>query len=131
MKPSIETHILQSVKTTLQFHAGAENRIGYAELTAQIFGSATENNRRKLRAYISHINSDETNHLVICSDRTDGGLFVNGYTAEDVELHLKFIAEEESQAIATLAKIRAMRKKLAKLYPEQVMFQPSGQGRLL
>lgn len=130
MKIEIDPHIVNTVRSVMLHHIGGANRIAYDELTEFIYGKATENNRRKLRAVISSINSDATNNVVICSDRTDGGLFMNGSDSGDIERHLQFIGEEESQAHNTLVKVTAMRHKLARLYPDAVAVTPQGQGRL-
>ena len=122
-RPEIDPHIVTTVKSVMLRHVGSENRVGYDEMTAFIYGKDTENNRRKLRAVISAINADVTNGVVICSDRTDGGLFMNGSSEEDIEKHVHFIAQEESQAKSTLEKTKAMWQKYRHLYP--------GQGRLL
>ena len=130
MKIEIDPHVINTVRSVMNQHIGGSNRIAYDELTEFVFGKPTENNRRKLRAVISSINSDTTNNVVICSDRTDGGLFANGSDQDDIERHLQFIGEEESQAHNTLAKTAAMKHKLARLYPDAVAVTPQGQGSL-
>ena len=130
MKVEADPHIINTVRSVMLHHIGGANRIAYDELTEFVFGKASDNNRRKLRAVISHINSDTTNNVVICSDRTDGGLFANGNDQDDIERHLQFIGEEESQAHNTLAKTAAMKHKLARLYPDAMVACPQGQGSL-
>ena len=131
MKPDIDTHILTTVKSLLLHHIGAANRISYDELTEYVYGKPTENNRRKLRAVISAINGDPSNGVVICSDREDGGLFMNGSEQEDIEKHVHFAAQEESQAMSTLQKVHAYKSKINKLYGSDVLNPLPGQGRLL
>lgn len=131
MKPDIDTHILTTVKSLLLHHIGAANRISYDELTEYVYGKPTENNRRKLRAVISAINGDPSNGVVICSDREDGGLFMNGSEQEDIEKHVHFAAQEESQAMSTLQKVHAYKSKINKLYGSDVLNPQPGQGRLL
>ncbi len=130
MKPEIDSHVLQTVKTVMLRHVGHANRISYDALTASLFGRATDNNRRKLRAVISEINSEISNSMVICSDRTDGGLFCNGDAEEDIERHVKFILEEEAQAMSTLHKVHAYKSKVNLLYGSEVLDPKPGQGRL-
>jgi hypothetical protein len=130
MKPDIDPHTITAVKTIMLRHVGSANRISYDALTTAIFKSATNNNRRKLRAVISEINSDNSNGLVICSDRTDGGLFCNGDAVEDIERHVKFILEEEAQAMSTLHKVHAYKSKVNRLYGSDVLDPKPGQGRL-
>ncbi len=131
MKPEIDPQVLQTVKAVMLRHIGSANRISYGSLTAHIYGRDTDNNRRKLRAVISDINSDITNEVVICSDRTDGGLFMNGSSDEDIQKHVQFIGEEESQAMSTLQKIHAYKIKINRLYGSEVLNPLPGQGRLL
>ena len=130
MKPDIDTHILTAVKSLLLHHIGAANRISYDELTEYVYGKPTENNKRKLRAVIAAINADPNNRVVICSDR-EGGLFMNGSEQEDIEKHVHFIAQEESQAMSTLQKVHAYKSKINKLYGSDVLNPLPGQGRLL
>jgi len=131
MKIEIDQHVLQTVKTVMNRHIGSASRISYDELTTMMYGKPTENNRRKLRAVISAINGDATNEVVICSDREDGGLFMNGSDAEDIEKHVHFVAQEESQAMSTLQKVHAYKSKVNKLYGSDVLNPQPGQGRLL
>ena len=131
MKPDIDTHILTTVKSLLLHHIGAANRISYDKLTEYVYGKPTENNKRKLRAVISAINGDPSNGVVICSDREDGGLFMNGSEQEDIEKHVHFAAQEESQAMSTLQKVHAYKSKINKLYGSDVLNPQPGQGRLL
>lgn len=131
MKPEIDPQVLQTIKAVMLHHIGSANRISYGSLTAHIYEMDTDNNRRKLRAVISDINSDITNGVVICSDRTDGGLFMNGSDAEDIEKHVHFVAQEESQAMSTLQKVHAYKSKINKLYGSDVLNPLPGQGRLL
>lgn len=130
MKVEADPHIVNTVRSVMLHHIGGANRIAYDELTEFVFGKPTENNKRKLRAVISSINSDTTNNVVICSDRTDGGVFMNGSAQVDIERHLQFIGEEKSQAINMLTKVSAMEHKLARLYPDAVAIAPQGQGSL-
>ena len=130
MKIEIDQKILEDVKTFMQWHIGSANRVSYDELTAQMYGRSTENNRRKLRAVISAINGDPSNGVVICSDREDGGLFMNGSSDEDIEKHVHFISEEESQAMSTLQKVHAYKRKVNQLYGSEVLNPQPGQGRL-
>lgn len=67
MKQDIDPHTITAVKTIMLRHVGSANRISYDALTTAIFKSATNNNRRKLRAVISEINSDISNGLVMVS----------------------------------------------------------------
>ena len=131
MKIEVEQKILEDVKSFMQWHIGSASRISYDELTTMMYGKPTDNNRRKLRAVISAINGDPSNGVVICSDREDGGLFMNGSEQEDIEKHVHFAAQEESQAMSTLQKIHAYKSKINKLYGSDVLNPLPGQGRLL
>ena len=131
MKPDVDPHVLTTVKSLLLRHIGASNRVSYDDLTTRIYGKPTDNNRRKLRAVISAINGDATNEVIICSDREDGGLFMNGSEQEDIEKHVHFAAQEESQAMSTLQKVHAYKSKINKLYGSDVLNPLPGQGRLL
>jgi len=75
--------------------------------------------------------NDPSNGVVICSDREDGGLFMNGSDQEDIEKHVHFAAQEESQAMSTLQKVHAYKSKINKLYGSDVLNPLPGQGRLL
>ena len=129
MKIEADPHVIESVKAVLLQHIGGDNRISYDELTQFIYGKATDNNRRKLRAVIAAINADEHNKIVICSDRTDGGVFMNGNTENDLARHLDFIRQDESAALTMLEKVSAMKRKIASLYSHEWR-QQAGQGRL-
>ena len=131
MKPDVDPHVLTTVKSLLLRHIGASNRVSYDDLTTRIYGKPTDNNRRKLRAVISAINGDAANEVIICSDREDGGLFMNGSEQEDIEKHVHFAAQEESQAMSTLQKVHAYKSKINKLYGSDVLNPLPGQGRLL
>ena len=131
MKIEVEQKILEDVKSFMQWHIGSASRISYDELTTMMYGKPTDNNRRKLRAVISAINGDPSNGVVICSDREDGGLFMNGSEQEDIEKHVHFAAQEESQAMSTLQKVHAYKSKINKLYGSDVLNPLPGQGRLL
>jgi len=131
MKIEIDQHVLQTVKTVMNRHIGSASRISYDELTTMMYGKPTDNNRRKLRAVISAINGDPSNGVVICSDREDGGLFMNGSDQEDIEKHCHFIAQEKSQALSMLDKVTVMEHKVNKLYGSEVLNPQPGQGRLL
>ena len=121
MKPDIDTHILTTVKSLLLRHIGASNRVSYDDLTTRIYGKPTDNNRRKLRAVISAINGDPSNGVVICSDREDGGLFMNGHTDDDKARHLNFYFQERAQALTTLEKLSAMERKLSQMYGSELL----------
>ena len=131
MKIEIDQHVLTTVKSIMLRHVGSASRISYDELTTMMYGKPTDNNRRKLRAVISAINGDPSNGVVICSDREDGGLFMNGSDQEDIEKHVHFVAQEESQAMSTLQKVHAYKSKINKLYGSDVLNPLPGQGRLL
>ena len=132
MKPEIDPHILQTVKTVMTRHIGSVNSISYDNLTEIIYGKATENNKRKLRAVIAAINAEPDNKIVICSDRENGGVFMNGSSEDDIARHIAFYHQERAQALTTLEKLRAMERKLGHLYgPELLHPIAPGQGRLL
>lgn len=131
MKIEIDQHVLTTVKSVMLRHVGSTNRISYDELTAYLYGKPTDNNRRKLRAVISAINGDPSNGVVICSDREDGGVFMNGSSEDDIARHIAFYHQERAQALTTLEKLRAMERKLGHLYgPELLHPIAPGQGRL-
>jgi len=131
MKIEIDQHILTTVNTVMLRHVGSANRISYDELTTMMYGKPTDNNRRKLRAVISAINGDPSNGVVICSDREDGGLFMNGHTDDDKARHLNFYFQERAQALTTLEKLAAMEHKLSQMYGSELL-RPidTAQGRL-
>jgi len=133
MKIEIDQHILTTVKAVMLRHVGSASRISYDELTTYLYGKPTDNNRRKLRAVISAINGDATNEVIICSDREDGGLFMNGSSDDQVsiEKHVHFIAQEESQAVSMMKKVNAYKSKINKLYGSDVLNPLPGQVRLL
>lgn len=129
MKIEVDPHIVNTVRSVMLHHIGGDNRISYDELTQFIYGKATDNNRRKLRSVIAAINADEHNKIVICSDRENGGVFMNGNTENDLACHLDFIRQDESAALTMLEKVKAMKSKIASLYSHEWREQ-AGQGRL-
>lgn len=56
---------------------------------------------------------------------------MNGSSDEDIEKHVHFVAQEESQAMSTLEKVHAYKSKINKLYGSDVLNPQPGQGRLL
>jgi len=127
-QPEITDKEIASVKYHLSGHIGSNNRISVEDLTIAVYGAWSTNNKRKLRAVISHINMDDSDKCLILTDRSEGGYFLSG---DDPDPALSFIAEEESQALNTLKKISSMRRKVRMLYGRGVIEkQYDGQGRL-
>lgn len=129
-KMEIDPHIIATVKNYMLRHIGSANSVAYGALTEFIYGKDTENYRRMTRAVISAINADQSNGLLICSDRTDGGVFLNGSSEEDIEKHVRFAVEERAQAMSTLQKVHAYEHKVCQLYGSEVISPRPGQGRL-
>jgi len=116
MRIDLDPHVIQSLKTFMLLHIGADNRVTKEELARYLFGKSTENYIRLARQAISEVNLERGNNLLICSDREDGGFFLNGEDEESRARHEKFIAQEEGQALRMLEKVKSMKAKAADLY---------------
>ena len=128
MKPEISQDEIITMKTFMTRYRGAGNRVSPEALATYMYGKATLNNIRKARAVRREINADDTNNVLIVTDRDEGGFYLA--TSDDVERVKQHIAEEDSIALKELEKVRAMKRKAARLLG--VEFEPHpGQGRLL
>lgn len=126
-QPTITPQEIARVKHALLEHQGAHNRIAVEDLTASVYGKYTENNRRKLRAVIHEINSDERDRMLILTDTADGGFWLAG---KDPSPAITHYYEEESRAMNTLKKVKAMGRKIERLYGREALHPQPGQGRL-
>ena len=128
MKPEITQEEITNMRVFMTRHIGSNNRVSPEKLAEYMYGKPTTNNIRKCRAVRREINADDTNNLLIITDRDEGGFYLA--TREDAELVMRHIAEEDSIAMRELEKVRAMKRKAARLLG--VEFEPHpGQGRLL
>ena len=119
---------IEIVKSAMLEHMGEANRLTIEQLTARIYGSFTENNRRKLRAVIHEINTDDSNNLIILTDTKNGGFWLADKDPSPAVTHYY---EEESRAMNTLKKVKVMGHKIERLYGREALHPQPGQGRLL
>ena len=70
--------------------------------------------RRKLRFIVHEINSDDTDHLIL-TDTDEGGYWL-AVRGADPEPAVRHYWEEESRAMRTLEKVRAMKRKIVRKY---------------
>jgi hypothetical protein len=75
--------------------------------------------RRKLRAIVHEINSDDSDHLIL-TDTDEGGywLAVRGVDPAPAVSHFY---EEESRAVNTMRKAHAIRRKIVNLYGQEAI----------
>lgn len=97
-----------TVQQILQSHIGEENRIEIELLCKNL-----EMSRRKLRAIVHEINSDDTNHLIL-TDTDEGGYWMAD--KRDSETAVNNYFSEESRALKTLEKVNAMKHKIERIY---------------
>ena len=97
-----------TVQLKLQEHIGEANRIDILELCSLLGMS-----RRKLRAIVHEINSDDTNHLIL-TDTDEGGYWLAD--KRDSETAVNNYFSEESRALKTLEKVNAMKNKIERIY---------------
>ena len=128
MKPEISQDEILTMRTFMTRHIGSNNRVSPEKLAEYMYGKPTANNIRKCRAVRREINADDTNNLLIITDRDEGGFYLA--TREDAELVMRHIAEEDSIATKELEKVRAMKRKAKRSLGIEFDPQP-GQGRLL
>lgn len=128
MKPEISPNEILTMRVYMTRHIGSNNRVSPEDLARYMYGKPTANNIRKARAVRREINADEDNGIIIATDRDEGGFCLA--TREDADRVRQHIAEEDSIAMRELEKVRAMKRKAARLLG--VEFDPKpGQGRLL
>jgi hypothetical protein len=126
-KPEISPEEITNLKTFMLRHVGSNNRVSPERLAEYLYGKPTANNIRKARAARREINADDTNNMLIITDRDEGGFYLA--TREDAELVKRHIAEEDSIALAEWEKVRSMKRKAAQLLG--IEFEShAGQGRL-
>lgn len=126
MKPEISPEEILTMKTFMTRHVGSDNRVSPGKLAEYMYGKRTDNAIRKCRLVRREINADESNNLLICTDRIEGGFYLaDGNDMEEVAKH---IAEEYSIAMRELEKVSAMKRKAKRLYPDYEAVE--GQGRL-
>lgn len=109
-------------------YIGSNNRVSPERLAEYLYGKATANNIRRARAVRREINADDTNNILIVTDRDEGGFYLA--TREDAALVEKHIAEEDGIAMRELEKVRAMKRKEARMLGIEFV-KHEGQGRLL
>ena len=125
-KPEISPEEVMNLKTFMLHHVGSNNRVSPERLAEYLYGKPTANNIRKARQVRREINADESNNLLICTDRDQGGFYLaSGDDMEEVSSH---IAEEASIAARELEKVSAMKRKARRMYPDYEGIE--GQGRL-
>jgi len=130
MKPEISEQEILTMQTFMLRHVGSNNRVSPDELARYLYGKPTLNNIRKCRQVRREINADDSNNLLICTDRDEGGFYLAD--ANDVDAVTRHIAEEASIAARELEKVSAMKRKARRIYG--LDFEPeryAGQGRLL
>lgn len=130
MKPEISPNEILTMKTFMLHHVGSDNRVSPEKIAEYMYGKATENNIRRCRQVRREINADDTNNILICTDRDEGGFYLAD--ANDVDAVTRYIMAESSIAYRELEKVSAMKRKARRIYGLQ--FEPekyTGQGRLL
>lgn len=75
--------------------------------------------RRKLRAIVHEINSDDSDHLIL-TDTDEGGYWLAGRGADPAPAVNHFY-EEESRAVNTMRKAHAIRRKIVNLYGQEAI----------
>ena len=126
-KPEISEQEIITMRTFMNRHIGSNNRVSPERLAEYMYGKPTSNNIRKARAVRREINADDTNNVLIVTDRDEGGFYLA--TAEDAELVRRHIAEEDSIAMKELEKVRSMKRKAARILGIEFI-DHAGQGRL-
>ena len=127
MRPDITPEEILTMKTYMTRHVGSSNRVSPGKLAEYMYGKATENNIRKARAVRREINADESNNVIIATDRDEGGFYLA--SGEDADAVKRHIEEEYSIAMKELEKVRAMKYKAARLLGCEFA-KSEGQGRL-
>ena len=126
MKPEITPEEILTMKSFMTRHQGSANRVSPERLAEYMYGKPTDNNVRRCRLVRREINADDTNNLLICTDRGEGGFYLAD--AGDMEEVARYIAEEASIAARELEKVAAMKRKARRIYPDYEAVE--GQGRL-
>ena len=126
--PTITDKEIAQVKFALRNHQGAGSRISVEELTESVYGKYSDNNRRKLRAVIHEINADADDKMLILTDTASGGFWTAGVDPSPAISHYY---EEESRAMNTLKKVKAMGRKIEQLYGREALHPQPGQERML
>lgn len=75
--------------------------------------------RRKLRAIVHEINSDDTDHLIL-TDTDEGGYWLAVKGADPAHAVNHFY-EEESRAVNTMRKAHAIKRKITNLYGAEAL----------
>lgn len=126
--PQISDRDIAAVKHALRGHQGKQNRITVEALTAQVYGEFTATFRRRLRAVIHEINTNDKDNLLILTDVGNGGV----WTADtDPEPAVTFYHSEHNRAMALLEKTAAMGRKIERLYGREALRPQPGQDKLL
>ena len=108
-KPVITDQDKQNVLFALRLYTNAGSRLP-VEAACKVLGIT----RRKLRFIVHEINSDNTDHLIL-TDTDEGGYWL-AVKGADPEPAVKHYWEEESRAMRTLEKVRAMKRKIISKY---------------
>ena len=108
-KPIITDQDKQNVLYALRLYTNAGSR-----LPVEAACKVLDISRRKLRFIVHEINSDDTDHLVL-TDTDEGGYWL-AVKGADPEPAVKHYWEEESRAMRTLEKVRAMKRKIISKY---------------
>lgn len=75
--------------------------------------------RRKLRAIVHEINSDDTDHLIL-TDTDEGGYWL-AVKGADPAPAVNHFYEEESRAVNTMRKAHAIKRKITNLYGAEAL----------
>lgn len=116
MKPEISPEEILTMKMFMTRYIGSDNRVSPGKLAEYVYGKRTDNAIRKCRAIRREINADESNNMLICTDRGEGGFYLAD--KDDMEEVARHIAEEASIAMRELEKVAAMKRKARRMYPD-------------
>lgn len=126
--PLISDRDIAAVKHALAGHQGERNRITVEDLTAQVYGEFTATLRRRLRAVIHEINTNDKDNLLILTDVGTGGVWI---ADKDPDPAVRFFNSEHNRAMALLEKTAAMGRKIERLYGREALRPRPGQMKLL
>lgn len=127
-RPEVTPQDITTMKVFMTRHIGSGNRVSPEKLAEYMYGKPTTNNIRKCRAVRREINADDTNDILIMTDRDEGGFYLA--TRDDKDNIIKHIMEEDSIAKRELEKVSAMKRKAVRKFGVEFDNHP-GQGRLL
>jgi hypothetical protein len=113
-KPVITDDDKQNVLYALRLYTNADRRIPVERLC-----EAMEITRRRLRFIVHEINADDSDHLVL-TDTDEGGYWL-AVKGADPEPAVKHYWEEDSRRANLDKKVKAMKRKIARIYGTEAL----------